>query len=109
MASSTLLRRLNGATPTFWRTGSTAVSSWPSMADSRCSGVTSGLLRDRASSTAALNASCVFRVQRFGSIAIGVLSSAVLLVSGGGRATTPDSGSPEPDRGGTDGGCVPLL
>src|SRR5881392_2687791 len=50
--------------------GSTTPSDWPTSAASRWSGVTSALLRSRASPTAAWKASWVLIVQRLGSNAI---------------------------------------
>ena len=66
-ASSAALRSASGALPTLLRIGRTTPSSWRSNAASRWSGVTSGLLFALADSTALVNASCVFSVQRFGS------------------------------------------
>ena len=56
--------------------GRTTPSSWPSRAASRWSGVTSGLFCALAASTA-LNASWVFRVQRFGSSAMAASTATI--------------------------------
>src|SRR5918997_5480678 len=90
--SATSVRSTRGSTPTFWRRGTTTPSPASRRAASRWSGVTSGAFERRAVSRAALNASCVLTVQRFGSRAMPTRSfcdrilSASLSTSAGGRS-----------------------
>src|SRR5262245_28576032 len=61
-------------------------SFWASSARRRCSGAISVLPASRARACASANASCVFRVNRFGSTAIANLSLSPVLDAGADRA-----------------------
>src|SRR5205085_4439498 len=95
------LRTVRGATPTRWRMGRTTPSDWPTSAASRWSGVTSALLRSRASPTAAWKASWVLIVHRLGSNAIAMASGHLLVV-----ATAIVNIESAIDNSGS-GGCIP--